>query len=330
MIAPKLQRPRGDARTANPRRSSARRRAGAIAALCCLTVALDGCFLRKYVYRPVLVANAIGDSTTTLAATRLHVYHTDEYEIYGPSAVSVGTAERQVDRAYREFVKHFGVQAPPMAIVVADSEFAISPSDAGSFGKRRIHTFVYVRPHNLRDLEGVAPDTPEDEIWPVSGRVARELFSAYIEQRRNVPPEVESHSHPGDYHLDPFPSWYVDAVVALLGDPGTPDRIMDFLRDRLSDVAPVATLLDMHPPNPGVADTIAASRERRALIGAEGVALTLFLAEREGPRVVGRLADAFLAGGTARDVVSQSHHAPQNDRDFERVWRNWVREEYGR
>jgi hypothetical protein len=282
------------------------------------------------VYRPVLVANAIGDSTTTLAATHLHVYRSDEYEIYGPTAVSVGTAERQVDRAYREFVKHFGAQAPPMAIVVSDSEFAISPSEAGSFAKRRIHTFVYVRPRNLRDIDGVAADTPEDEIWPVSARVARELFAAYVEQRRHLPPEVESHSHPGDYHLDPFPSWYVDAVVALLSDPGAPDRIMEYLRDHLSDTAPVAALLDMHPPNPGVADTIAASRERRALIGAEGVALTLFLVEREGPRSVGRLADAFLAGGTARDVVSQSRHVPQNDRDFERVWRNWVREEYGR
>lgn len=306
------------------------RRAAALAVLCCLTAALDGCFLRKYVYRPVLVANAVGDSTTTLGATRLHVYRADEYEIYGPSALSVSTAERQVDRAYREFVKHFGAHAPPMAIVVADSEFAISPSDVGSFAKRRIHTFVYVRPHNLRDIEGVSADTPEDEIWPVAGRVARELFAAYVEQRRHVPPEVESHSHAGDYHLDPFPSWYVDAVVAVLSDPGVPDRVMEYLRDHLSDAAPVATLLDMHPPNPGVADTIAASRERRALIGAEGVALTLFLAEREGPRVVGRLADAFLAGGTARDVLSQSHHVPQNDRDFERVWRNWVREEYGR
>jgi len=105
---------------------------------------------------------------------------------------------------------------------------------------------------------------------------------------------------------------------------------MDYLRDHLSDAAPIAALLDMHPPNPGVADTIAASRERRALIGAEGVALTLFLSEREGPRAVGRLADAFLTGGTARDVVSQSHHVPQNDRDFERIWRIWVREEYGR
>lgn len=330
MIARTLHDARGDSRRTASRRPSARRHAAALAALCCLTVALDGCFLRKYVYRPVLVANAIGDSTTTLAATKLHVYRMDEYEIYGPSAAAVRTSERQVDRAYREFVKHFGVQAPPMAIVVSDSEFAISPSEAGSFAKRRIHTFVYVRPRNLRDIDGVAADTPEDEIWPVSGRVARELFAAYVEQRRHVPPEVESHSHPGDYHLDPFPSWYVDAVVALLSDPGAPDRIMDYLRDHLSDAAPISALLDMHPPNPGVADTIAASRERRAMIGAEGVALTLFLSEREGPRAVGRLADAFLTGGTARDVVSQSRHVPQNDRDFERVWRNWVREEYGR
>jgi hypothetical protein len=333
MTGPKHHHDCGGSRRAVPRPTGVRRRARALAAplaLCGLTLALGGCFLRKYVYRPVLVANSVGDSTTTLAATRLHVYRADGYEIYGPTSLSVSTAERQVDRAYREFAKHFGAQAPPMAIVVADSEFAISPSDAGSFAKRRIHTFVYVRPHSLRDIEGVSADTPEDEIWPVSGRVARELFAAYVEQRRHVPPEVEPRSHAGDFHLDPFPSWYVDAVVALLSDPGAPDRIMDYFRDRLAEAAPVATLLDMHAPNPGVADTIAVSRERRALIGAEGVALTLFLAEREGPRVVGRLADAFLAGGTARDIVSQSHHVPQNDRDLERVWRIWVREEYGR
>ena len=330
MIASPIHDAPGDAPRAAPRRSTTWRRAGALTALCCLTVALDACFLRKYVYRPVLVANAIGDSTTTLSSTKLHVYRTDEYEIYGPSTLSVSTAERQVDRAYREFVKHFGVQAPPMAVVVADSEFAISPSDAGSFAKRRIHTFVYVRPHNLRDIEGVTPDTPEDEIWPVAGRVARELFAAYVENRRQLPPEVESHSHGGDHHLDPLPSWYVDAVVAVLGDPGAPDRVMDYLRDHLADAAPIATLLDMRPPSPGVADTVTESRERRALMAAEGVALTLFLAEHEGPRVVGRLADTFLAGGTARDVVSQSRHVPQNDRDFERIWRNWVREEYGR
>ena len=155
MTASELHDASGDARRAVPRRSLAWQRLGVLAALCCLTVALDGCFLKKYVYRPVLVANAIGDSTTTLAATKVHVYRTDEYEIYGPSTASVATAERQVDRAYREFAKHFGVQAPPMVIVVADSEFVISPSEVGSFAKRRIHTFVYVRPRNLRDIEGV-------------------------------------------------------------------------------------------------------------------------------------------------------------------------------
>jgi hypothetical protein len=265
-----------------------------------------------------------------LSGTRLHVYRTDEYEIDGPSAVSVSTAEQQVNRAYREFTKHFGAQAPPMAIVIADSEFAISPTDAGAFVHRHVHTFVYVRPHNLRDIEGVAPDTPEDEIWPVSARVARELLAAYVASKRRQPPEVETRSHAADYHLDPLPAWYVDAVVALLGDPGAPDRVMDYLRDRLGNAVPLTTLLDMHPPAAGAPDTVTTSREERSLIGAEGTALTLFLVEKEGPRIVGRMLDTFLSGGTARDVVKQARHVPQTDYELERVWRTWVRDEYGR
>jgi len=298
--------------------------------LTCLTAGIDGCFLRKYVYRPVLVANAIGDSTTTLSGTRVHVYRNDEYELYGPTALSVSTSEHQINRAYREFTKHFGVQGPPLAVVIADSAFALTPADAELFAKRRIHTFVYVRPHSLRDVEGVTPDTPEDEIWPVSARVSRELLTAYVASRRHVPPEVETATHPSDYHTDPLPIWFVDAVVALLSDPGAPDRVMDYLKDHLGDAAPVATLLDMKPPNAGTVDSVATSKERRTIIGAEGVALTLFLVEREGPRIVGRLADAFLAGRTARDVTSKASHVPQNDTELERAWRTWVREEYGR
>ena len=316
-------------REMHPRRARTTR-VLAVVTVGCLTTSLGGCFLRRYVYRPVLVANAIGDSTTMLSSTQVHVYRTDEYEIYGPTAVSVSTAEQQVNRTYREFTKHFGAQGPPMAIVIADSEFSISPTDAGAFVHRRVHTFVYVRPHNLRDIEGVAPDTPEDEIWPVSARVARELLAAYVASRRHQPPEVEPRSHAADYHLDPLPAWYVDAVVALLGDPGAPDRVMDYLRDRLGNALPLPTLLDMRAPSAGAADTNATSREQRSLIGAEGTALTLFLVEKEGPRVVGRMIDAFLSGGTARDVVRQSRHVPQNDSELERVWRTWVREEYGR
>jgi hypothetical protein len=333
MTQESLQSVRSSPRRVARCRVSARARVRALAtpfALCCLTAVTNACFLRKYVYRPVLVANAIGDSTTTMGGTTLHIYKNDEYEIYGPTALAVSTAEQQVNRAYREFAKHFGVQAPPMAVVVADSDFAIPPSDAGLFAKRRIYTFVYVRPHNLRDIEGVAPDAREDEIWPVASRVARELVAAYVATRRHLPPAVESRTHAADYHLDPLPTWYVDAVVALLGDPGAPDRIMDWFRGHLAEAPPVATLLDMHAPSGGTPDTIATSHDRRMVVGAEGVALTLFLGEREGPRIVGRLADALLAGGTARDVVTQSRHVPQNDVDFERVWRTWVREEYGR
>lgn len=300
-----------------------------LAAGACLTAGVDGCFLRKYVYRPTLVANAIGDSTTTLSATKVHVYRTDDFEIYGPTTLSVSTAEGQVDRAYREFTKYFGTHAPPMVIVVADSSFAISPADAGAFAKRRIHTFVYVRPHVLRDIEGVAPDTPEDEIWPVASRAARELLHAYVTDRRHLPQGVETTSHAAEEHNGPVPAWFADAVVTLLGDPGAPDRVMEYLRDHIAEAPPITTLLDSMPPD-APADTSAASRDRRTLLSATGVGLTLFLVEREGPRVVGRLANAFLAGSTARQVIGDLHHVPQNDRELERVWRTWVREEYGR
>jgi hypothetical protein len=298
--------------------------------LACLTAVANGCFLRKYVYRPVPVANAIGDSTTTLSETRLHVYRSDNYEVYGPTAASVSFSAQQIDRAYREFTKHFGVDGPYMAVIVADSAFAISPSDAGTFAKRRIHTFVYVRPHNLRDIEGVSPELAEDEIWPVSARVARELLTAYVSNRRHMSPEVEATAHASDYHADPLPIWYVDAVVALLSDPGAPDRVMDYLKGHLADAPPLTMLLDMKPPEPGTVDTVGASRDRRTIVGATGVGLTLYLIEQEDPRIVGRLADAFLAGGTARDVLRQARHIPQNDRELERVWRDWARDEYGR
>jgi hypothetical protein len=309
-----------------------RRRGRAIALLAagaCLMAGADGCFLRKYVYRPTLVANAIGDSTTTLAETKVHIYKADQYEIYGPTALSVSTAERQVDRAYREFAKHFGTQGPPMVIVVADSAFAISPAEAGAFAKRRVHTFVYVRPRVLRDIEGVTPDTPEDEIWPIAPRAARELLDAYVTSRRHLPPQVETTSHSSDDRSGPLPAWFADAVVTILGDPAAPDRVMDYLRDHLASAPPLATLLDA-PPASGAADTTSATRDQRTILSATGVGLTLFLVEREGPRVVGRLADAFLAGTTARQILNDLHHVPQNDRDLESVWRTWVREEYGR
>lgn len=216
-----------------------------------------------------------------------------------------------------------------MAIVIADSSFAISPAEAGAFAKRRIHTFVYVRPHVLRDLEGVAPDTPEDEIWPVAPRVARELLSAYVTERRHLPQQVEYTPHTADDHIDPLPFWFADAVVALLGDPGAPDRIMDYLRDHLADAPPLPTLVDMKASTEG-SDTVGVSKDQRSILGATGVGLTLFLVEREGPRIVGRLTDAFLAGSTARQAISDARHVPQNDADLGRVWRTWVREEYGR
>jgi hypothetical protein len=290
-----------------------------------------GCFLSKFVYKPVPVANVVGDSTTEIAGTKVHVYRGERYEVYGPTAMSVSTAVAQLNRSYREFAKHFGTEAPPMAVIIADSAFAILPTDAGAFAKRALHTFVYVRPHNLRDIEGVNNDLREEEIWPISARAARELFSAYVSARRHLPVAVESATHSSDFHSDSLPLWFVDAVVALLSDPGAPDRIMEYLRDHLQDAPSPGELLRMHrSAGHATGDSIPVTRDRRTVIGAAGVGLTLFAIEREGPRVVGKIFDRLLDGGSAQDVLRDVDRIPRDERELDRVWRAWVRDDYRR
>ena len=286
-----------------------------------------GCFLRKYVYHPVPVANAIGDSTAVVAGTRLHVYAADRWEVYGPTDVSVSMAVPQLKRVYSEFAKYFGTDGPRMAVLMADSAFALTPADAGAFATRGLHTFVYVRPRNLRDIEGVPRDLNEDEIWPVAPRAASELLAAYVEARRQRPPSVEISAHPAERHPGPFPLWFDDAVVALLSDPGAPDRVMDYLRDHLEEAPTVDDLLAMRGSTSEDTTTV---RARRTVSGAAGVALTLLAIDRDGPRVVERFANAFLAGSDGWSVVRASAHLPHDAHDLERIWRVWVRDEYGR
>lgn len=304
---------------------AARAAKGAIVGL--LLASTAGCFLKKYVGHPVPVANAIGDSTTVLAGTKLHVYASQRYEVYGPTDVSVSMAVPQLDRAYSEFEKYFGRQGPRMAVVLADSAFALTPADAGMFATRGLHAFVYVRPHNLRYIEGVPPDLTEDEIWPVAPRAASELVVAYAEARRHQPPSVEIAAHPSERHRTVFPLWFDDAVVALLSDPGAPDRIMSYLRNQIAEAPPIDELLSLHGA-PSV-DTVTA-REGRTISGAAGVGFTLLAIAREGPRIVGRFADAFFAGRDGWSTVRASPHLPHDAREMQRVWREWVMDEYGR
>jgi hypothetical protein len=56
----------------------------------------------------------------------------------------------------------------------------------------------------------------------------------------------------------------------------------------------------------------------------------LYAIEHEGPRVVGRIFDRFLDGGTAADVLRDSSKIPRDERELDRVWRSWVRDDYRR
>ena len=76
-----------------------------------------------------------------------------------------------------------------------------------------------------------------------------------MDLRQHKAPEVETSAHGVDYHISPLTNWFVAGVVALLSDPGAPERSIDYFRERM-DEAPTATeLLDMRPSTAVVADS---------------------------------------------------------------------------
>jgi hypothetical protein len=108
---------------------------------------------------------------------------------------------------------------------------------------------------------------------------------------------------------------------------------MDYLRDHLGEAPPLSEIMQARAQTShSTSDTASPplTRERRIIVGATGVGFVLYAIEREGPRVVGRIFDRLLDGGTAADVLRDSSKIPRDERELDRVWRSWVRDDYRR
>src|SRR5206468_7524729 len=77
--------------------------------------ALSGC---RFWYKPVPVANAIGEEKTVLAGDSVHVFREARFEVYGPNPEAVYDGYEQLNRASRTFERHFDAPAAKLAVVL--------------------------------------------------------------------------------------------------------------------------------------------------------------------------------------------------------------------
>jgi hypothetical protein len=282
---------------------------------------LTGC---RFWYKPVPVANAIGEEETVLSGDTIHVYRTARFEIFGPSTEAVYDGYEQINRASREFERYFVVAAPRLAVILAnDSMRPLDAETLRSFRQRGFRVVRYVRPRSYRSPARYGALGYGGVIWPVAPTAARALLAQYVGE------VLGPDGNPSDSDLlQSLPLWYRAAVIHLVGEAGSPSNDLEYVREKRSQLLPLQHLLTLVRP-PSQDSLLDPSRRSEAdeltrIIAAQSSTFARFLAAREGMPVIGRIGRDYLKQRSLADIIKDFRSAPTNIPELERRWRAWV------
>lgn len=293
---------------------------GRLAALLfCAAATLGAC---RFWYKPVPVANAIGEERTVLAGDSINVYREPRFEIYGPTAEAVYDGYEQLNRASREFERSFGVEPPRLAFVLSnDTTKRFDPATLKSFADRGFRLIRYVRPRVFKSPTRYGALGYGGVVWPIAPTAARVMLADFA-GANSVSGTKE------DASLERFPVWFRAAVIHLLGEAGAAASDLEYVRDRRASVLPFRELLTLVRPASG--DSLldptrrAEADEMTRMIAAQASTVGRFLVEREGPAILGRLAREYLAGRSVSEILRALEHSPHTLAELEQRWRVWM------
>jgi hypothetical protein len=281
---------------------------------------LSGC---HFWYKPVPVANAIGEEKTVLAKDTVNVHREDRFEVYGSSSEAVYDGYEQLNRAYRAFDRLFGPPVPRLAIVMSgDSAVPLDSATIRSFGARGFTLVRYVRPRSFRSPSRYGALGYGGVQWPVAPTAARAMLARFADTHLD-PDGARSDSA----LLDRFPLWYRASVIHMVGE-SVPANDIELVREKRGQLLPIQELLRL--VRPASADsTLDPSRrsdtdEYTRIFAAQSTTIARFLVEREGPGVIGRLGRGYLAGRTLSEMMAEMRSTPQSVQQLEQRWRLWL------
>lgn len=281
---------------------------------------LSGC---RFWYKPVKVANAIGEERTVLSGDSVNVHREQRFEVYGPTPEAVYDGYEQMNRAYRAFERYIGSPAPRIAAVLSvDSTVPFDVATLRSFRDRGFAVMRYVRPRRFRSPSRYGSLAYGGVLWPLAPTAARTMLALFAQTQL----ELDGYRSETTL-LEKYPAWFRAAMIHLVGEGGLPLQDLEFLRERRGALMPLRELL-VYQRSPAADSTFDPSRRGDAddasrLIGAQSTAFARFLVEREGPVVLGRFARGYLAGRSLTDMLGElstlPHELPELDTRF-RLW----------
>ncbi|HJQ18800.1 MAG TPA: hypothetical protein VJ867_00535 [Gemmatimonadaceae bacterium] len=292
-----------------------------------LALCLSGC---RFWYKPVPVADAIGEERTVFDGDSVNIYRDGRFEVYGRNAEAVYDGYEQLNRAYRAFERHFGVVPPKLAFVLTnDTTKPVQPATIKSFADRGFRLVRYVRPRSYKNPTRYGALGYGGVIWPVAPTAARIMLAEYAVHASGGAPWNEHSTHADDAAaLERLPMWLRAAVIHLLGEAGTASTDLDDVRDHLGSVMPLRDLVTL--VRPASADSLldptrrGEADETTRLAAAQAATFGEFMIEREGYTVLAKLARGYLDGRSFNEMLAELEHTPHDIKELEARWRVWV------
>lgn len=282
---------------------------------------LTGC---RFWYKPIPVANAIGEEEMLLAGDTVHVYRERRFEVYGPNSEAVYDGYEQLNRAYRAFERHFGGPPPRLAFVLfRDSVVHLDSATLREFGQRGFRVVEYARPRSVRSRRRYGGIDYGGVLWPIAPTAARELLARFAETQLHSDTPLSDAAL-----LERFPAWYRAAIIHLVGEAGAFESDLEYVRDKRHQWWPFKDLLTLVRPA-GADSLLDPSRLGEAddgtrIIAAQSSALGRYLVEQEGPAVLGRVGRGYVAERSLSEILGEFKTAPNTAAELEQRWKLWI------
>lgn len=282
---------------------------------------MSGC---KFWYKPVPVANAIGEEETVLSGDSVNVYRSSRFEVYGPNEEAVYDGYEQLNRAYRAFDRYFGAPAPRLAVVLSnDTTLPLDSATLRSFRERGYRVVRYMRHRSYRSPTRYGGLGYGGVIWPVAPTAARAMLARYAES------QLDANGGRTDAEtLELLPLWYRAAVIHLVGEAATSTIDLEYVREKRAVLLPLQHLLTL--VRPASADSMLNPSRRNdadeltRIIAAQSSTFARYIAEREGMSVIGRIGRDYLKRRSLNEIIGDFRSSPKSVPELQRRWRAWI------
>jgi hypothetical protein len=281
---------------------------------------LGGC---RFWYKPVPVANAIGEERAVVAGDSVHVYRGERFEVYGPNDEAVYDGYEQLNRAYRTFQRHFGQTPKVAAMLYSDSATSLDVATVRSFFDRGVAIVQYTRPPGARTRSRYGGLDYGGVLWPIAPTVAQTMLARFA-----AGVAADGATLADTVLLNRLPLWYRAAVIHVVGDAASVRNDLLLVREKRSVLIPFRDMLSM--VRSSAADSLLDPTRREQAdeftrtFAAQSAMLAHFLIEREGPLVLARLGRGYLQGRALREMVADFRSAPRTVTELENRWKVWI------